>query len=211
MANTTRGRARGRAGAGQGLMVAGDRVGLSLREMRWFRSYPDRVRIVGFGTDDEFIRYRCRNCGRTSKTYAVFFDDSKAGITLAYKFGEHPAFGPALPARVRKLLESDAELFRKAWNAEKLGFGIAAATYYRRVVEKHKQQIFDKIIEVARNENFDPAKIQELEKARDNNSFSRSLEAVKDAIPPSLKIMGDHNPLSILHDSLSDGVHIKRA
>jgi hypothetical protein len=162
--------------------------------------------MVFGGPEREFIGYHCRNCGRTSKTYAVSFNE-EASKLLAYKFGEHPAFSPALPSRVRKLVESDAELFRKAWNAEKLGFGIAAVTYYRRVIEKHKQQIFDKIIEVAKNENFDPAKIQELEKARNDNSFSRSLEAVKDAIPPSLKIMGIHNPLSILHDSLSDGVH----
>jgi hypothetical protein len=47
----------------------------------------------------------------------------------------------------------------------------------------------------------------ELQKTKDDNSFSRSLNAVKDAIPSSLKIMGNHNPLSILHDCLSDGVH----
>jgi hypothetical protein len=47
----------------------------------------------------------------------------------------------------------------------------------------------------------------ELQKAKDDNSFSRSLDAVKDAFPSSLKIMGNHNPLSILPACLSDGAH----
>ena len=176
--------------------------------LRWFKAFNNRLKLIGFGRDEAFIRYRCRNCGQTSKVYAVFFNQKlDTEPLLAYKFGEYPAFGPELPARLQKLLKSDAELFRKGWNAERLGFGIAAVTYYRRVIENHKQQIFDKIIEVAKDENFDPQKIEELEKARDDNSFSRSLEAVKDAIPPSLKIMGGHNPLSMLHSSLSDGVH----
>jgi hypothetical protein len=111
-----------------------------------------------------------------------------------------------MPAKVLRLFQGDVELFKKAWNAEKLGFGIAAFTYYRRIVENHKNELFDRIIEVGEQEQLPKEKLGALRKARENIQFTQSMDAIEDAIPESLKMAG-HNPLLLLHDAFSDGVH----
>jgi hypothetical protein len=42
--------------------------------------------------------------------------------------------------------------------------------------------------------------------AANERQFSKAIEMVKDGIPTSLLIEG-HNPLTLLHDMLSDGIH----
>ncbi len=48
--------------------------------------------------------------------------------------------------------------------------------------------------------------IQQLQEARGETQFSKAIESVKSAIPESLLISG-HNPLTLLHSALSDGLH----
>jgi hypothetical protein len=105
-----------------------------------------------------------------------------------------------------RLFQSDAELFKKARSAESLGFGIAAFAYYRRIVENYKNELFDIIIEIAEEEHLASDKLRALREARENIQFSRSMEAIKNAIPDSLK-MSRQNPLLLLHDAFSKGVH----
>ncbi|WP_316213892.1 hypothetical protein [Bradyrhizobium sp. SZCCHNR2032] len=50
--------------------------------------------------------------------------------------------------------------------------------------------------------------IATLEAAQAETQFSKSLDMVKDALPESLKIQG-HNPLTLLHDNLSTGLHAR--
>ncbi|MCD4679872.1 MAG: hypothetical protein K8S00_05740, partial [Bacteroidales bacterium] len=87
-----------------------------------------------------------------------------------------------------------------------LGLGIGAFVYYRRVIENQKNRILDEIIKVGERTNLKDVKLQKLIEAKNENQFSKALENVKDAIPPSLKINGS-NPLSLLHSALSDGLH----
>ena len=47
-----------------------------------------------------------------------------------------------------------------------------------------------------------------LEEAKNETQFSRALASVKNAIPQALLIDG-HNPLTLLHDALSGGLHNK--
>ena len=47
-----------------------------------------------------------------------------------------------------------------------------------------------------------------LEAAKSETQFSKALASVKDAMPQSLLING-HNPLTLLHSALSDGLHDK--
>jgi hypothetical protein len=144
--------------------------------------------------EDYFFEYRCKSCEKTRKVYAVRFKLPMEGKLSAYKFGEHPDYGPVLPAKVLRLVQSDVELFKKGWKAEKLNFGIAAFSYYRRIVENHKNELFDKIIEIAKGEPLPAEKIDALRYARDHTQFSQSMDAIKDGVPESLK-MGERPPL----------------
>lgn len=176
----------------------------------WFspkREYSDnQLRKESFVSRNRFVEFVCKSCGQSRKMYAALFNFKNSDVLEAYKFGEFPHYGPPLPAKVLRLFQTDLELFKKAWNAEKLGFGIAAFAYYRRIVENHKKELFDSIIEVAEQEHFSKESLDALSEARDHIQFSQSMDAIKDAVPDSLKMAG-HNPLVLLHDAFSKGVH----
>jgi len=159
---------------------------------------------------DLFVRYECKNCGRTSKKYAIWAflnGDRKSGIL--YKYGEVPEFGPPTPSRVVAILGAEKEYYFKGRRSENQGLGIAAFAYYRRVVENQKDKIFDEIIRTVKKvDPGDGALLEELNAAKGEAQFTKAVESIKHAIPQALLIDG-HNPLTLLHAALSEGLHAK--
>jgi len=154
-----------------------------------------------------FVPYECKNCSTTTKTFALWImmgEDMASGKAL--KYGEQPAFGPPTPARVISLIGPQKELFLKGRRAENQGMGIAAFAYYRRVIEDQKDRIFDEIIKVCNRLSAGQPIIDELVNAKTETQFSKAVDAVKLAIPQALLING-HNPLTLLHSALSEGLH----
>ncbi len=165
--------------------------------------YEDRFANV-------YFIYKCKNCGVTTKTYSVmakFYLNQPSGVM--FKYGEYPQFGPPTPAKVVRILDSEKDYYFKGRQSENQGLGIAALAYYRRVVENQKNKIFDEIIRTIKKINpGDSVLIAELEAAKKENQFSKSVESIKHAIPQILLIDG-HNPLTLLHSALSEGLHAK--
>lgn len=154
-----------------------------------------------------FLTYVCKNCGKTSKVYALWLiaeQGEEAG--LATKYGELPTFGPPTPPRVISLIGPDRDAYIKGRRAENQGLGIGAFAYYRRVVEDQKSRLIDEIIRVAERTQAPAEMIATLKAARGETQFHKAVEAIKGAIPESLKIDG-HNPLVLLHSALSEGLH----
>ena len=120
----------------------------------------------------------------------------------AYKFGELPGFGPPVPTRVLRLVQSDRELFLSGRRCENQGLGIGAFTYYSRVVENQWSRLVDEIIKVAKTIEAPQQTIDALSASRDEQQFSKAVKDLKHAIPQSLLING-HNPLILLHGALS--------
>ncbi len=161
----------------------------------WFRpsnaSYQENLlRLTIDEAENRFVRYICKSCESTRKIFAVWLRLPAEGKLLAYKFGEYPDYGPSLPARVLRLVQPDADLFKKGWKAEKMGFGICAFTYYRRIVENHKNELFDKFIEVAEEEHLATDKIDALRHARDHTQFSQSTEQLRRNRMQSRSVLG---------------------
>jgi hypothetical protein len=158
---------------------------------------------------DVFLRYTCRNCRKSSKVYALgVFRDEEQLRGAAVKYGEWPPFGPPTPARVISLIGPDRDLFLRGRRAENQGLGIGAFAYYRRVVENQKNRMLDEVVRVARRLGSRPDVISALEAAKNETQFSRAMDSVKDAIPEFIRIDG-HNPLTLLHRALSQGLHAK--
>src|SRR5690606_15209627 len=97
-------------------------------------------------------------------------------------------------------------LYEKGRRAESQSMGIAAYAYYRRVVENRKNQIIEAFITVAQKVGASRELLDDLEAAKKETQFTNAIRAIKHAIPDSLMIEG-HNPLVLLHDTLSDGLH----
>jgi len=154
----------------------------------------------------DYLTYHCRNCQNYTKTFALALKKGDGPESEAYKFGELPYFGPPVPPRVLRLIQPDRELFLSGRRCENQGLGIGAFTYYRRVVENQWGRLVGEIIKVGKAINASGATIAALEAAKTEQQFNKAVTGLKDAIPPALLING-HNPLTLLHTALSQGVH----
>ena len=179
---------------------------VSCEGIRFFAS-TEHGSWCGSEPRDIYMIYLCRNCRKHVKRFAIHAEfDQRAMKHKAFKFGEHPSFGPPTPARTITLIGPDRELFLMGRRCENQGLGIGAFVYYRRVVENQKNRIFEEIIRVATKVAPDPELVKELESAKAEIQFSKAIDLVKHALPQSLLING-HNPLTLLHSALSEGLH----
>ena len=103
------------------------------------------------------------------------------------------------------LVGPDRDLFLKGRRAEIEGLGVGAFSYYRRIIEE-QNRLLDEIIRVAHHLGVSTEIIIRLEDAQREVQFSKAVENVKDAIPRVLYIKG-HNPFTLLHSALSEGLH----
>ena len=158
-----------------------------------------------------FIRYICTNCSEAEKIYTIKTEPFKADTSSGYctKIYQEPPFGLPIPKRLFKVIgEDNREHFLQARRAIARGLGVGAYAYYRRIVENNKFALIASVLEVAKATNALPDQIELLEKAQRETQFSKALDMLQDvtAIPPVLLIDG-HNPLALLHDLLSEGIH----
>lgn len=186
---------------------------------RLFDRKPGSVEISADLTPSRafFVRYVCRHCQVTFALFAVLLspadpnsEDAKQRVQVAVKLGQWPSFGEKVPDKAVDLIapngSEDRALFFQGRKAENRGLGIGALTYYRRVLANQKGRIVEEILEVAKALNASTDVIEGLEWARTAWRFQDAVDRIKGAIPEALKIDG-HNPLVLLHDALSQGIH----
>jgi hypothetical protein len=155
---------------------------------------------------DLFLHYRCRNCRRVGKTFAVRVISRQDRDGIVIKIGESPPFGSPLPARLQRLVQTERDLLIKGFRSENSGFGIGAFAYYRRIVEDQKNSLIDQIIKACGKIAGADKLIPDLERARGERQFSKAVENIADAVPDALKIDG-RNPMTLLHQALSRRIH----
>ena len=174
---------------------------------RFFRCTTKGSTSVSEEFSFEYISYVCSNCRKSEKTFSLAVKrDGIKGPGSCYKFGELPLYGPPTPSKLIKLIGPDRDIFLKGRRCENQGLGIGAFVYYRRVVENQKNRILDEIIKVSEKISAPAESIETLKQAKNETQFSKALSSVKDALPQALLING-HNPLSLLHSALSEGLH----
>jgi len=157
-----------------------------------------------------FASYGCTNCTSKVKVFCLKAErtDKKYAGTCT-KIYQEPAFGHPIPKRLFSIIgEQNRENFLQARRAIARGLGIGAYAYYRRIVENTKFDLIGSVLEIARSTNAPPPQIRLLESAQSETQFSKAIEILRDvsAIPAILLIDG-HNPLLLLHDLLSEGIH----
>ena len=154
-----------------------------------------------------FLTYLCGNCHKYEKSFALSITArTTEGLGVAYKYGEMPPFGLPVPNKVLRLFGDDKENFIKGRQCENQGLGVGAFAYYRRVVENHKNEIFEEIIKICETLGASEELIEQLRSAKKEISFTRSIGQIKGELPQGLLINGQ-NPLLALHNALSIGLH----
>ena len=178
-----------------------------LRTFESTNQYLPSLSAKNIGTTYISLDYQCRNCKELEKKYYLIFwgGDSSGPVQ---KIGEHPIFSPPTPRRLFELIGEDhRELFLKGRRAENRGLGIGAYAYYRRIVEDQKDAIIDEIVQVAKRVGTTEETLKSLAELKDEKQFKTAIEKLKKGFPESLLIDGHHNPLLLLHNALSKGIH----
>lgn len=153
------------------------------------------------------LAYTCRNCGQFEKIFSIhaFVHTTSTSGTLA-KIGELPPAGDPLSTKLITLVGADKDYLLKAYRSELAGHGIGAFAYYRRIIESQRARLFEQIVKAAKKLPHAESFVKDIEQAARETQFTKSIEKIKAAIPDSL-LIGGHNPLKVLHDVLSDGIH----
>jgi hypothetical protein len=160
-----------------------------------------------------YVYYGCINCNHSIKVFAIKAERSGNGVTdypgTCTKIYQEPSFGSPIPKRLFHVIgEANREYFLQARRAIARGLGVGAYSYYRRIVENTKFDLVNSVLEVAQATNAPSGQIELLKAAHAETQFSKAIEMLRGegAIPPVLLVDG-HNPLSLLHDLLSEGIH----
>lgn len=184
--------------------------GIRLFEYNLFPMHYEYREIEGGDTSYEhvYIEYLCQNCKENVKSFAIMIirvhDDGKTADII--KMGEFPFYGPTVPSKLISLIGPDRELFIKGLKCESQQLGIAAFSYYRRVIENQRDRIIDKISDALSKIGTDNDVLVLLSNLKNQRQFKTSVDELKPHLPESLLIEG-HNPLALLHRSLSIGLH----
>jgi hypothetical protein len=184
--------------------------GVRLFEHNLFPMHYEYCEVQGGDTSYEhaYIEYLCQNCKENLKSFAIMIskmhDDEKTADII--KVGEYPFYGPAVPSKLISLIGPDRELFIKGLRCESQHLGIASFSYYRRVIENQRDRIIDKVIDALSKTGASNEACEVLKNLKSQRQFKTSVDELKPYLPESLLIEG-HNPLALLHKSLSIGLH----
>lgn len=154
------------------------------------------------------VLYQCDNCEEYLKYFIINIALGDEFVIHIKKLAEHPNWQPKVPPKVMTLLADDKDNFMKGYRCENLKYGVAAFTYYRRIIESQWHSLIDEIIRVSKHIGLEDEKILELEQVKSQTQFSKAVGDLKPALPTSLLVHGE-NPLTLLHRAISIGIHNK--
>lgn len=148
----------------------------------------------------EFI-YTCSSCQEHHQHYLVRFLD----MPTAMKVGQYPPLDISVERSLSRVLGEQIDNYKKGLICEAHGYGIGAYAYYRRIVESIIDRLLDSIYDLLGDEHKAAYK-EALKEVQQGVIAQDKIALVKDLIPASLR-PDNMNPLSILHDTLSSGIH----
>ncbi len=168
--------------------------------------YPGQNNKEGFKEKE----YKCRNCGNRTVTYYFYWNKQKNNTTLVFKVGQYPELEERVSDTLKTALSAeDLKVYKNALRMRNFNLGIAAVAYMRRVVENRMSDMLEVLHEAARVHNAPPEVLSRHEEMMKEKRFSVRVDYAGDLLPESLRPKGQPNPMVILHELASEGLHIK--
>ena len=149
-----------------------------------------------------YVVYKCAACDIYKRVFFLQFDLQGAWVM---KVGQHPPWDISLDQNLEKMLGDRAGYYKKGLICESQSYGIGAFSYYRRIVEEIIDELLGKIADLMADEEQERY-LEALEKVKRTRVTEEKIELVKHLLPAILR-PGGINPLSILHQVLSEGLH----
>jgi hypothetical protein len=175
-------------------------------ETLWEISHPQ----VSFGS--EFINrdtYTCRNCGKTTVNYCFIWQERESN-NIFVKVGQYPELEERVPDQLTQSLdEDDLKLYKNALRMRNFNLGVAAVAYMRRVIENRMNDMLEILHEAAITHNAPAELIARHKEMKEERRFSVKVDYAGELLPASLRPSGKPNPMAVLHELASDGLHAK--
>jgi len=151
-------------------------------------------------------RYLCAGCKEFGRFF-VLETGEVDGNQFIRKIGQKPDWEAVIEPRLLDTLGLHEAIFRRGVDCESSGYGIGAFAYYRRVVEDILDELLDRIPPLLEEEAREEY-IEALKKTKSMPVAQDKIELVKDLLPQTLR-RGGINPLDVLYDALSEGLHAR--
>lgn len=165
---------------------------------------------VFFGGD--FIKrekYTCRNCGATVVHYCFIWQERKSN-NIFIKVGQYPELEERVPDTLKQTLDADdLKLYKNALRMRNFNLGVAAVAYMRRVIENRMNDMLEILHEAAISHDAPAELIARHKEMKEEKRFSVKVDYAGDLLPASLRPPGNPNPMAVLHELASDGIHAK--
>lgn len=157
--------------------------------------------------------YKCRNCLKEKLRYYFIWERrSNENVSDFMKVGQHPPLEERIPAQLETRLAAnsteDLDYYKKAIRCRNFNYGLAALSYLRRVVENRMNDLLDLMADVAREQGFATDQVAELDRIKTSKVFDHKITFASKILPPSVR-PGGQNPVDLLHDIASEGIHNK--
>lgn len=203
----------------QSSAYGGNRFGLLPKQIRLFCGHKEcgyetlweiSAPSVYFGV--EFINrksYTCRNCGKTTVNYCFIWQERESGNTFI-KVGQYPELEERVPDTLKQALDGDdLKLYKNALRMRNFNLGVAAVAYMRRVIENRMNDMLEILHEAAITHNAPAELVARHKEMKEERRFSVKVDYAGDLLPISLRLAGKPNPVAVLHELASEGLHAK--
>jgi hypothetical protein len=154
--------------------------------------------------------YKCKNCGAGSVRYYFYWGASTQNNFLFFKVGQYPELEERVSEGLVKALgPEDLKVYKNALRLRNFSFGIGAVAYMRRVVENQMNNMLEILYEAAISHNASQEVLARHKEVERDIRFSAKIDYAGELLPASFRPAGKPNPMAILHELASEGLHEK--
>lgn len=115
-----------------------------------------------------------------------------------------------MPEALERMLdEDDLKSYKTAIRLRNFALGLGAVAYLRRIIENRMNDILDILYDAAREHKIAADVLGKLEAIKRDRRFSVKVDYAGDLLPDHLRPRGVPNPMGILHELASDGLHAR--
>ncbi|MGB0002456.1 MAG: hypothetical protein WBQ04_20225 [Candidatus Acidiferrales bacterium] len=154
--------------------------------------------------------YKCKNCGGATVTYYFYWGVSTQKHNLFFKVGQHPELEERIPESLEQAFDAaDLKMYKNALRLRNFNFGIGAVAYVRRVVENRMNDMLEILYEAAVEHNAPREVLARHDEVKRDIRFAAKVDYAGELLPATLRPAGKPNPIAILHELASEGLHAK--
>lgn len=148
--------------------------------------------------------YECTACKKaTFRAWLEIRLRPEAGVR---KVGQVPPYSVAIDRDVEAVLGDGAQHLKRAKICVAQGYGLAACAYMRRLLEEEVTPVLQLVLDAASDAGATENSLADLRAVIGGKEAAPKLPIAYRHAPPSLNVPGG-NPLKLMHDLLSRGVH----